>query len=63
MLQSVTKYYKILQSITKTNVAHQLGPIFGLVLIMTGWPGQYVGLKSELFSPVYSLNCNITVNI
>ena len=29
--QSITKYKKVLQSITSTNIAHLLGPIFGLV--------------------------------
>ena len=28
---SITKYYKVAQSITKANLAHLLGPIFGLV--------------------------------
>ena len=37
-LQSITKYYKVLQGIqsfttTKTNLAHPIGPIFGLVFI------------------------------
>ena len=34
LLQSITEYYRVLQSIesiTKTNLAHLLGPIFGLV--------------------------------
>ena len=33
VLQSITEYYKELQSITKTktNLAHLLGPTFGLV--------------------------------
>ena len=34
VLQSITEYYRVLQSITsitKTNLAHLLGPIFGLV--------------------------------
>ena len=33
MLQGVTKYNRVLQSITKTktNLAHLLGPTFGLV--------------------------------
>ena len=38
VLQSITKYYKVLQGIqsfttTKTKLAHPLGPIFGLVFI------------------------------
>ena len=35
VLQSVTEYYRVLQSIlsiTKTNLAHLLGPLFGLAL-------------------------------
>ena len=36
MLQNITKYYKVLQSITKTNLAHRLGPIFGLVILLSG---------------------------
>ena len=32
VLQSITEYYKVLQCIIKTNLAHLLGPIFGLVL-------------------------------
>ena len=31
VLQNITKYYIVLQSIKKTNLAHLLGPIFGLV--------------------------------
>ena len=31
VLQSITDYYRVLQSITETNLAHLLGPIFGLV--------------------------------
>ena len=31
MLESITEYYRVLQSITKTNLAHLLRPIFGLV--------------------------------
>ena len=31
MLQSATECYRVLQSVTKTNLAHLLGPIFGLV--------------------------------
>ena len=31
LLQSVTECYRVLESITKTNLAHLLGPIFGLV--------------------------------
>ena len=34
VLQSITEYYKVLQCIIKTNLAHLLGPIFGLVLIV-----------------------------
>ena len=35
VLHSITKYYKVLKSIkkTKTNLAHLLGPIFGLVKV------------------------------
>ena len=34
VVQSITEYYyRVLQSITKTNLAHLLGPIFGLVFI------------------------------
>ena len=37
VVQSITEYYyRVLQSITKTNLAHLLGPIFGLVF--TGPP-------------------------
>ena len=32
VLQSITEYYKVSQSITKANLAHLLGPFFGLVL-------------------------------
>ena len=31
VLQSITEHYRVLQSIKKTNLAHLLGPIFGLV--------------------------------
>ena len=31
VLLSVTEYCRVLQSITNTNLAHILGPIFGLV--------------------------------
>ena len=45
---SITKYYKVLQSITKTNLAHLLGPIFGLVFTLpTQWPISEAVLKSN----------------
>ena len=36
VLHGITKYYKVLQSITKTktNLAHLLGPTFGLVSLI-----------------------------
>ena len=41
--KSITEYYRVLQSIksiTKTNLAHLLGPIFGLVLVKNGKPNH-----------------------
>ena len=38
VLQSIAKYCKVLQSITKTNLVHLLGPIFGIVI---KWAGTF----------------------
>ena len=46
VLQSITEYCKVLQSITETNLAHLLGPIFGLVFLRTENLWNYVRMPS-----------------
>ena len=49
VLQSFTEYYRVLQSITKTNLAHLLGPLFGLVFI----EGRGLGVVGVVLSISY----------
>ena len=47
VLQSVTEYYSVLQNITETNLAHLLGPTFGLVFI-----SMNILIKQRIYTPV-----------